>query len=46
MISWILFFVWGVAGLIILLTQKKVTKLEYGLVWFCLMVQLIEKCMK
>ena len=36
---------WGAVG-VIALTSKRIDKITYLLTWSCLMLQLIEKCLK
>lgn len=34
---------WGIGGLMILFSKKSPTKFEYGMVWSCLLLEIITK---
>ena len=41
-----LLVVWAIVGLLVLFGKKQPTKLEYGLVWFCLLLQIVGGILK
>ena len=44
--GWIVFFMWTIAGLVVLGLKKQVTKIDYFLCWITLVWCLISRAMK
>lgn len=44
-LKWVSVILWAILGLVVLIAPKRVSKIEYGCVWFALMANLIEKAM-
>ena len=43
--EWVGVILWAIAGLFVLIAPKRVSKLEYGLVWMVLIMNLIAKAL-
>lgn len=46
MIDCILLILWFIAGFLNLIINERITKFSYGLMWFTLMVMIVEKIVR
>lgn len=46
MLNLIMLILWFIAGMIVMTSKKQITKLDYGLVWVVMLIQMIENFIK